>query len=132
MDGDLKIEKINFENSEPSPTKKNLENDGNPQMKFKKDFLKTRNAKILAGVVVFLLLFAVLVGFKTIKIFADAQKTYKQAKIAVSAIKKQNIIVAKSELIKTNTKKTIPKNKKCQDFSGCCGISFTVCCVGWI
>lgn len=75
-----------------------------PVMKKKKmQFLKFKStrSKIIGGVVLALL---IIIGYVAINVFifaADANKAYAQAKLAYTAIKSQNIAVAKDELVKT-------------------------------
>ncbi len=63
--------------------------------------LKTRRAKIITGVVVFLVFIIAYVAFQSIFIYKNAQKAYAQAKLAGAAAKQQNIALAKVELVKT-------------------------------
>lgn len=56
----------------------------------------------IAGVVVIILaILSAFVGFRALAIYQESQKVYKQAKAAADAAKKQNVILAKDELVKT-------------------------------
>lgn len=65
-------------------------------------FLRARTILlILLLCVVALSSFGVFLGMKAKKIYADAQQTYAQAKLAWDAVKKQDVFSAKEELTKT-------------------------------
>lgn len=126
MDGDLKIEKMDFNNPSTSNVKDARPPSVNPPMKKSFSFLKSKNSRIFAGVVGLVLVFIIIVSFQAVKIFADAKKTYAQAKIAAAAIKQQNVIVAREELVKTN--KEIANLKK--DLDGVTYLRF-IPVIGW-
>ncbi|MBP6913875.1 MAG: hypothetical protein KBC00_04720, partial [Candidatus Levybacteria bacterium] len=78
------------------------------QMKNKKhNFFKTRRQKIIGVVVLAIILLVVYVGVNTFIFLNDANKAYAQAKIAYDAIKQQNVVVAKDELVKTQKQLTV-------------------------
>lgn len=71
--------------------------------------LKTRKSKIIAGAIsVFLILF-VYIGIFSVIFLLDFQKTYNQAKIAYDSVKKQDIVLAKEEFVKTNKRIAVLK-----------------------
>ncbi len=71
--------------------------------KFPKLNMRSRRVKILAGVLVVFVLFSVFLGLKAQAIYADAQRTYTQAKVAMDVLKTQNVIAGREELLKTRT-----------------------------
>ncbi|MBP6913753.1 MAG: DUF4012 domain-containing protein [Candidatus Levybacteria bacterium] len=78
------------------------------QMKNKKhNFFKTRKQKIIGVVVLAIILLVAYVGVNTFIFLNDAKKTYAQVKIAYDAIKQQNVVVAKDELVKTQKQLTV-------------------------
>lgn len=62
---------------------------------------KTRRSKIIGGVVLALILLFTYIGINMFIFLSDANKAYAQAKLAYAAIKGQNIVLAKEELVKT-------------------------------
>ncbi|MGE5041271.1 MAG: DUF4012 domain-containing protein [Candidatus Levyibacteriota bacterium] len=69
----------------------------------------SRKSKIIAGVVGFLVLVILFIIYNLFIIMADFKKTYAQAKVAYDAVKAQNVVLAKDELVKTGTDITILK-----------------------
>lgn len=81
-----------------------------PQMRNRKFIsFKSKKAKIIAAVVLFFVLIFGYIGVNSLIFLSDAQKAYKQSKTAYDAIKKQNIALAKQELIKTQKSVTVLK-----------------------
>lgn len=68
--------------------------------------LKSRRAKIIAGVLAVLVLFFVLVGVQGFFTVQQAQRTEAQARLAMDQLKTQNIELAQKELVKTRTEVT--------------------------
>jgi hypothetical protein len=82
-----------------------------------KNFLKSKKAKITAGVLVIFILFSVFgVILPANATYKSAQKTIAQAKIAADAVKKQNVELASVELAKT--KDSLTQTKKDLDKMG--------------
>lgn len=69
-----------------------------------------KTKKILLIVVVLLILLGIGVGIPGIAVFASARKTNTQAKLAIDALKKQNVALAADELKKTRTALTDTQN----------------------
>lgn len=63
---------------------------------------KSRKSKIIAGLVACFLIVSVYVGVFSFIFLLDFQKAYAQAKIAYDSVKKQDIVLAKEEFVKTN------------------------------
>lgn len=93
MDDNLGFKKIEFDNIED---KKIMEKRSSSSGKLKK--------AILAVIIMFLIItgISVFVGLKVKKIYKNSQIVYSQARLAYDAMKQQNIILAKDELVKTN------------------------------
>lgn len=96
------FEKIDLDATPPVVEIKKGEN---TQMTYKrnrfKKFLASRRGKVLIGLILFFVLFAVFgVVLPARAAYNSAQKTMVQANIAVDAIKKQNVELASIELIK--------------------------------
>ncbi|OGH10539.1 MAG: hypothetical protein A2857_00430 [Candidatus Levybacteria bacterium RIFCSPHIGHO2_01_FULL_36_15] len=64
---------------------------------------------ILAGVLAVFLVFIIFVAIRAKTVYSDAQTTAKQAKAAFSALKQQNVVLAKEELVKTQADISILK-----------------------
>lgn len=100
------FEKIDL-NESPAPAKESVAaGKVAPQVNTSKDMgrKKIRSKKVLmiAGIVLFLLLaVGVYSGVRAFGIYNEAQKVYKQAKVAADAAKKQNVVLARDELVKT-------------------------------
>lgn len=67
----------------------------------KRQFFKTKKSRIIGGVVLFFIILVVYIAINALIFAKDAQKTYAQAKVAYSAVKAQNVEVAKEEFVKT-------------------------------
>lgn len=67
----------------------------------KKAILRSKNFKIGVGVLVVLIIFFGYTAVKAFSIYNAAMSTQKQAKIALAAAKKQNVVLAHEELVKT-------------------------------
>ena len=63
---------------------------------------KSKRSKIIAGLVACFLILFVYIGVFSFIFLLDFQKAYAQAKIAYDSVKKQDIILAKEEFVKTN------------------------------
>lgn len=88
-----------------TPSKKSVLPSAEQSMKKRKlTVLSSRRSRILGGILLALILLFIYVGINLFIFYSDANKTYAQAKIAYEAIKQQNIIVAKDELVKTQKK----------------------------
>lgn len=80
-----------------------------PMSRKKKKIFSSRKSKIVAGVIVFCVLLVGYIVFNALIISSDFKKTYAQAKVAYAAIKQQNVVTAKDELVKTGTQIKILK-----------------------
>ncbi len=107
----LELNKLDITGSQPSTAKEQNINQPSMARKKRKFFsFKKKNAKIIAGVIAVFVVLLVFLGFKTASIYGNARETYAQAQIAVAAAKQQNVIVAKEELVKTQTEVRELKN----------------------
>lgn len=82
-----------------------------------KNFLKSKKAKVTAGILVIFILFSVFgIILPASAAYKSAQKTIAQARIAADAVKKQNVDLASVELSKT--KESLTQTKKDLDRMG--------------
>jgi len=105
------IDKINFDTptqKEDSTVLNNSESfNTNTSMTLKnklKKFFSTRRGRRSLIVTVVIIAFLILVTVQGLAVYAAAKATYAQAKLAIDAVKKQNISLASSELSKTKEK----------------------------
>ncbi len=98
------MEETGFNKIDVSSTPVRKSTVANPQSQMKKKritFFKTRKQKIIGAIVLAVILLIAYIGVNTFIFLSDANKAYAQAKIAYDAIKQQNVVVAKEELVKT-------------------------------
>ena len=105
MDDDLGFKKIDVTqvNQDIQGTSGKIEMKKISTHKNFKRFLRSRNFKIIAVVLVVLVILVAYIAIRMFSIVATGKKTYAQAKLAAAAIKQQNIIDAKDQLVKTQT-----------------------------
>lgn len=80
-----------------------------PMNKKKMRLFRSRRSRIIGAVILAIVLLFGYVGINVFIFLGDANKAYAQAKVAYDAIKQQNIVVAKEELVKTQQKVAILK-----------------------
>jgi len=87
--------------------------------KFNLSFFKTRKGMIVASIIALLLLLFVYTGVQAARISKQAIKTYAQAKIVADAAKKQDVVLAKAELVKVQDEvKDLKKSMQSIGFAG--------------
>src|SRR5258708_26754343 len=69
-----------------------------------------KSRKIILVIIVLLVLLGIGIGIPAVGVLASAQKTNAQAKLAIDALKKQNITLATEELKKTRVALTDTQN----------------------
>lgn len=103
------ISKIDLNSSESVHTKSTVP--AHPNMIKNKLLVHRKKILIVVGVIVVLLIIAsIAIIIPAIKAYSSARDTYAQLKVAVDAVKKQNIEVASVELIKTKKSLTQTQN----------------------
>ena len=95
----MPLEKISLTNAMPATAVGKKEQSTMPQRKVKRPNKKI--FAIVAGVLLVLLVLGLAIFFPAQEVMASANKTYAQGKLALGAIKKQDIGLAKQELVKT-------------------------------
>jgi hypothetical protein len=66
-------------------------------------FLKKKHLKVYLGVLIALVALFGFVGYQSFAVYGHARKVEVQAKVALDALKQQNVVLAKEELQKTQT-----------------------------
>ena len=101
---DLGFEKIELADKEGKPVVETPKSDSSPKVARKFSFnAKSKPFLIISSILGILLLLVAFFVFQAIIIVKDAKAIQVQAKVAVEAAKKQNIVLAKEELVKTQT-----------------------------
>lgn len=96
MEEDLGFKKIEFNIQE--------ENNKNNMKEKSLNIGKLKKALLLVLFIILVIAgFSVFTGIRVQKVYRNSQKVYSQAKLAVDALKKQNIVLAKEELVKTDS-----------------------------
>jgi len=95
------MENLGFEKIELKNTDSEVADSNKKTNTSSKSRLSFVNKKVLLGFIVLILALFGFLGYKAKIIYDDSKKVYAQVKIAADAVKKQNIIVAKEELVKT-------------------------------
>ncbi len=104
MEDDLGFKKIEFD----------IQENNNTNIMEKKSFSAGKLKKVFLLILLVLLVvigFTVFVGIRAQKVYKNSQKVYAQAQLAYTAMKQQNIVLAKDELVKTDAQITELKKR---------------------
>ncbi len=100
----LELKKLDINGTAPEVKPSKQENQPSMARRKRKLFsFKKKNTRIIIGVVALVVLFIGFLGFKAAAIYENAQQAEAQARVAMDAAKQQNVVLAKEELVKTQT-----------------------------
>lgn len=96
LNGDSKLEEPNQSSKQPHMARR----------KRKLISFKSKKTRIIIGVVALFIVFMAFLGFKAYSIYGNARQAEAQARVAMDALKQQNVVLAKDELAKTKNEVT--------------------------
>ncbi len=100
----LELNKLDVTHTQPqSHSTENTQKSTMARKKISFRFLKKKHLKVYLGVLIALVALFGFVGYQSFAVYGHARKVEVQAKVALDALKQQNVVLAKEELQKTQT-----------------------------